>query len=156
MEELYYFGQILLAILLGAILGIQRERWGRAAGPRTYGLVSGGAAMFTILASKYFFNFQGAGAVAAGVVTGIGFLGAGMILHKKDRVEGLTTAAGLWMTAGIGMAVGVRFFILSVCTTLAILLLLMLNDKALICHSEEIEKRNKPKKTKKEKKKNKK
>lgn len=128
-QEVIYIGQIILAVILGAILGIQRERWGKWAGPRTYALVCAGSALFTLL-SKNFFPTTPA-IIAGGIVTGIGFLGAGTILHKENRVEGLTTAAGLWMIAAIGMAVGVEQYFLSIVTTLIILVVLMINDKPL-------------------------
>lgn len=128
-QDAIYIGQILLAVILGAILGIQRERWGKWAGPRTYALVCAGSTLFTLL-SKNFFPTTPA-IIAGSIVTGIGFLGAGTILHKENRVEGLTTAAGLWMIAAIGMAVGVEQYFLSVVTTLIILVVLMINDKPL-------------------------
>ncbi len=129
-QDLMFILQILLAIILGAILGIQRERWGKWAGPRTYALVCAGSALFTLL-SKNFFPTTPA-IIASAIVTGIGFLGAGTILHKENRVEGLTTAAGLWMTAAIGMTVGVEKYILASIITLFILILLMIDDKSII------------------------
>ena len=67
--------------------------------------------------------------MAAQIVTGIGFLGAGMILHKENHVEGLTTAAGLWMVAAIGMAVGVKFYLLAALTTVVMLVILMMDEQ---------------------------
>lgn len=128
-QDLIFTGQILLSIILGSILGIQRERWGKWAGPRTYALVCAGSALFTLL-SLNFFTVSPA-IVASAIVSGIGFLGAGTILHKENRVEGLTTAAGLWMTAAIGMTVGVGQYILASVTTFIILLVLMIDDKSL-------------------------
>lgn len=128
-QDIWFILQILLAIVLGAILGIQRERWGKWAGPRTYALVCAGSALFTLLSRNF---FTGNPAVIAGsIVTGIGFLGAGTILHRENRVEGLTTAAGLWMVAAIGMAVGVERYILASIITLIILLVLMIDDKSI-------------------------
>ncbi len=126
-QDLMFIFQILLAIVLGAILGIQRERWGKWAGPRTYALVCAGAAVFTFL-SRNFFPTSPA-LVASAVVSGIGFLGAGTILHKENKVEGLTTAAGLWMTSALGMTVGVERFTLAIISTFIILILLMIDDK---------------------------
>jgi putative Mg2+ transporter-C (MgtC) family protein len=125
-NELYFLAQIVLAIILGGVLGIQREQRGKFAGPRTYALVTAGATLFTILSISAF----GAdiSRVASQIVIGIGFLGAGMILHKENRVDGLTTAAGIWMTAAVGMAVGVRYFILAIGVTLLILGVLMFDD----------------------------
>lgn len=126
MFEIYAFGQIALAIILGGMLGWQREYSGKAVGPRTYALVTAGSALFTIL-SIYAFGVDDA-RVAAGVVTGIGFLGVGTILHRENKVEGLTTAAGMWITAAIGMAVGAGFYTLAILTTVIIFLVLMMRD----------------------------
>lgn len=137
-NEIYYLGQVLLAVILGGILGLQRERWGKFAGPRTYALVTSGAALFTLLSIVAFGD--DIARVASQIVVGIGFLGAGTILHKAKRVEGLTTAAGLWMTAAIGMAVGVRYYVLAIGATILILFVLMFNDKKFKNHQEEEEK----------------
>lgn len=125
-KELSMLIPIVVAIILGGIIGWQREKQGKWAGPRTHALVAGGSALFTLL-SVTAFGVNNA-AVAAGIVTGIGFLGAGTILRREDRVEGLTTAAGLWMAAAIGMAVGLQFYLLSIATSVVVLLLLMFND----------------------------
>jgi len=127
--DLTFIFQILLALVLVSILGIQRERWGKWAGPRTYALVCAGSTVFTFL-SRNFFPASPA-LIASAVVSGIGFLGAGTILHKENKVEGLTTAAGLWMTAALGMAVGVEKYILATITTFIILILLMIDDKSI-------------------------
>ena len=127
-QELTFIGQVLLAILLGSMLGLQRERWGKWAGPRTYALVCAGSALFTILSHNFFTNNA---TVASAVISGIGFLGAGTILHKEDRVEGLTTAAGLWMSSAIGMTVGVQQYLLATVISIIILGVLMVNDKSL-------------------------
>lgn len=126
MPETYYLGQIFLAILLGGLLGLQREQRGKFAGPRTYALVTGGATLFTILSLNAFGS--DIARVASQILVGIGFLGAGMILHKENRIDGLTTAAGIWMTAAIGMAVAVHYYILSIGATLLILMVFLFND----------------------------
>lgn len=130
MQEIYLVGQIVLALALGAILGWQRTHSGRWAGLRTYALVTAGSTLFTLLSVNAF----GAdiARVAAQIVTGIGFLGAGTILHKETRVEGLTTAAGLWVAAAIGMAVGVGYYLLSIVTSLLVLLILMYDDRRMV------------------------
>ncbi len=127
MADFLPIAQVVLALILGGILGWQRESWGKWAGPRTYALVAGGSCLFTVLSITAF----GAdiSRVASQIVVGIGFLGAGTILHKADRVEGLTTAAGLWMVAAIGMAVGVQRYILAIMVSLLVLGILMFNDK---------------------------
>ncbi|MBI5221504.1 MAG: MgtC/SapB family protein [Candidatus Magasanikbacteria bacterium] len=127
-QQLTFIGQVFLSIVLGGMLGLQRERWGKWAGPRTYALVCAGAALFTILSRNFFTNNS---TVASAVISGIGFLGAGTILHKEDRVEGLTTAAGLWMVSAIGMTVGVEEYLLATIISLIILGVLMFNDKPL-------------------------
>jgi putative Mg2+ transporter-C (MgtC) family protein len=124
--ELYYIGQLILALVLGGMLGWQRERWGKWAGPRTYALVTAGSTLFTVLSLNAFGSSPAM--VAAGIVTGIGFLGAGTILHKENRVEGLTTAAGLWISAAIGMAVGIGYYLLAIGVSIMVLLIFMFND----------------------------
>ena len=111
MAELLLLFRIVLAMILGGILGWQRQQRGKWAGIRTYALVSGGSALFTVLSMEAFGGDPAR--VASNIVTGIGFLGAGTILHKADRVEGLTTAAGLWMVAAVGMTVGLQLYILA-------------------------------------------
>ena len=106
--------QIALSATIGLILGIEREYAGKAAGMRTYSLVAMGATIFTIISKFGFSDVAGAGfdpsRVAAQIVTGIGFLGAGVIIFRGVKVEGLTTAAGLWVAAAIGMAIGAAMY----------------------------------------------
>lgn len=127
MPELLLVARVVIAMFLGGILGRQRQRMGKWAGIRTYALVSGGSALFTVLSLTSFGTDTGR--VAAGVVTGIGFLGAGTILHKENRVEGLTTAAGLWMVSAVGMAVGLELYILATLSTALALLAFIFDDK---------------------------
>ena len=127
-QQVYFLAQIVVAMLLGAVLGWQREQWGKSAGPRTYAMVAAGAALFTIM-SVHGFSATMSPIVAAQVVTGIGFLGAGIIFHREDRVEGLTTAAGFWAVAAIGMVVALEYYILAVGATLLMLILFMVNDR---------------------------
>ncbi len=127
-NELYLIGELVLSLILGGLLGWQRQRWHRSAGLRTFALVAAGSTLFTIL-STHAFSPTDTARVAAQIITGIGFLGAGTILHKKDHVEGLTTAAGLWMAAAIGMAVGVGYIFLAVVSTILILIILISDDK---------------------------
>lgn len=127
-DQFFYFLQVILAIFLGGVLGWQREIRGKAAGARTYALVTAGSTLFTIL-SAYVFEDADSSRVASQIVIGIGFLGAGTILHKERRVEGLTTAAGLWMAAAVGMAIGLRLYALAVFVTLLVLILLIFNEE---------------------------
>jgi len=119
--------RLLLAAALGAIIGYQRERVGKAAGLRTHILICVGAALFTI-ASLYGFGATADPArVAAGIVAGIGFLGAGAIIRTGEGiVAGLTTAATIWAVAGIGLAAGAGLYLASAVTTALILIVLFL------------------------------
>lgn len=120
-------GEILLrlvvASLLGGAIGLERDKHGRAAGLRTHLLVSLGAALFTVLSELISRYNDGVGFVAdpgriaAQIVTGIGFLGAGVIVKNQGNVRGLTTAACLWTAAAIGMASGAGLFTIAAMTT---------------------------------------
>lgn len=116
--------RFLLAVALGAVIGYQRERAGKAAGLRTLILVGAGAALFTVV-SEFGFGTQGVdiSRVAAGVVAGIGFIGAGVILRgqREEEVAGLTTAATIWVTAGVGLAAGAGMYLVAVIAAAVIL-----------------------------------
>ncbi|MBN2453710.1 MAG: MgtC/SapB family protein [Candidatus Omnitrophica bacterium] len=121
---------ILAAILSGAI-GFEREFHGRAAGFRTHILLCVGSTLI-MLTSMHMFDLYidrsaiDPGRIAAGVITGIGFLGAGTIIHSRASIRGLTTAASLWVVAGIGLAVGSGLFFGSIVTTILTIMTLML------------------------------
>ena len=104
--------RLLLAVVLGILVGMEREISHRPAGLRTHALVSLGACLFTIISIDYF-DVDPA-RIAAGIVTGIGFIGAGSIIAEKGHVHGITTAASLWCVAAIGLAVGVGAYVLAV------------------------------------------
>jgi putative Mg2+ transporter-C (MgtC) family protein len=105
-------GRLLLACLLGAIIGLDREVNRKAAGVRTNLLICMGAAFFTLLSAVLAGdNSSNKGQVASNIVQGIGFLGAGLILHNRSRVSGLTSAASIWVVASIGMACGAGLYI---------------------------------------------
>lgn len=113
-------GKLVLAMLLGGIIGTERAILARqAAGTRTFGLVALGACLFVVMGlyvdSAYIgiVNFDPL-RIAAGVVTGIGFLGAGLIIFRGDTVHGATTAAGLWIATSIGMAVGFGMYAVAI------------------------------------------
>ena len=127
MQELWYFGQFALAALLGSILGFQRERWGKPAGPRTYALVTAGSTLFTIL-SIHAFGASDPAKIAANIVVGIGFLGAGLIFQRNEHIDNITTAAGLWMTAAIGIAIGVEYYVLGILAAILTLALFAIDD----------------------------
>jgi putative Mg2+ transporter-C (MgtC) family protein len=130
-SQIFFIGQVLLAIGLGALIGWQREAIGKAAGARTYALVSGGSALFTILSLHAFLGAD-TSRVAGQVIVGIGFLGAGLIMHRESEVHGLTTAAGLWVSAAIGMAVGTGFYLLAIVGSFIMLAVFMVDEKKII------------------------
>ncbi len=100
--------RLLAAVLAGGVVGFERERAGKAAGLRTHILVSLGTCLFVVAGTGYGMNSDGLSRVIQGIVTGIGFIGAGSILKLEDKkdIQGLTTSAGIWMTAAIGVAIG--------------------------------------------------
>ena len=100
--------RLIAAVLLGSIIGFEREKAGKAAGLRTHILVTLGTCVFILACSGSGMDSDGLSRVIQGIVTGIGFLGAGSILKLNEErdIQGLTTAAGVWMTAAIGVAVG--------------------------------------------------
>ncbi len=128
--ELEMVLRLLLAVGLAALIGLERQHAGKAAGLRTHLLVCIGAALFTI-ASIYGFGEGGDPArVAAGIVAGIGFLGAGAIISTREGIlVGLTTAASIWAVAAIGLAAGAGLYILAPVATAVVLIVLMLPKK---------------------------
>jgi putative Mg2+ transporter-C (MgtC) family protein len=126
--ELIVTAQLLAAFLLGAFIGIERERHGSPAGIRTYAAVSLGAALFTLI-GLHSTDVTAASRIAANIVTGIGFLGAGIIYkdNAKGFTHGLTTASTIWAAAAVGVAVAYSMFIIAVASTIAIYFLLALH-----------------------------
>jgi putative Mg2+ transporter-C (MgtC) family protein len=118
------FLALLLAVALGAIVGVEREKSHKPAGLRTHMLVSLGACLFTMMSTH--FGAQPA-QVAGGIVAGIGFIGAGTIWAEKDKVQGITTAASLWATAAIGLTVGIGDYPLAAVVTALVVAILVLN-----------------------------
>jgi putative Mg2+ transporter-C (MgtC) family protein len=126
LSELELVGRLILATFLGFLIGLERELAGQPAGERTHALASLGAATFALISVSAFPGSDPA-RVAAGVVTGLGFLGAGMILKEgEERIHGLTTAAGIWAVGGIGLAVGAGLYLLGVSSAILVGLLLAL------------------------------
>src|SRR3989338_1294879 len=115
--------RLTVAVFLGLLVGAERSRVGKRAGMRTYALVSLGAALFVIIAGAVSYQYADTFVfdplrVASQVVVGIGFLGAGMIfVNKSDVVNGLTTAAGIWVTAAVGVASGYGLYVLAAYVT---------------------------------------
>lgn len=125
--ELVMALRLLLAAALGAIIGYQRERAGKQAGLRTHVLIAVGAALFSLVSMYGFGGASDPARIAAGVVVGVGFLGAGVILHREGGiVAGLTTAATVWVVAGIGLAAGVGLYVVAGVTTAIVLLVLLI------------------------------
>ena len=123
------FGQLALATLLGALIGVERELARKTAGMRTFALVALGSCLFTIIPQIAFVNFAGTSydpsRIASQVVVGIGFIGAGLIVFHQSRVKGLTTAAGLWVAAAIGMSVAYKLYAISLFTTIVTISILV-------------------------------
>jgi len=122
--------KLVLSLLLGAITGIERRRKGQIAGLRTFALISMGATLAMLISIYIPQEYLGLkngdpGRIAAQVVSGVGFLGAGAIIQMKGSVRGLTTAAGIWMTACIGLAVGAGMYLISIIATLLIIFILV-------------------------------
>ncbi|MCX5697481.1 MAG: MgtC/SapB family protein [Candidatus Omnitrophica bacterium] len=121
--------RLTLTTILGGLIGLERQLHQRSAGLRTHILVSLGSCLI-MLTSLYVFDIYikivplDPGRIAAGVITGIGFLGAGAIIREKERVIGLTTAASLWVVAGIGLAIGCGFYVAGIFTAVMALVVL--------------------------------
>lgn len=116
------FVPMLVAVVLGGVIGTEREISGKAAGLRTNILICMGAALFTHLA----LNLQAdAAKMLAGVITGVGFIGAGAVLRDRGGIHGITTAATIWLVTGIGIACGMKFYALAVGITVLTLIVLL-------------------------------
>jgi putative Mg2+ transporter-C (MgtC) family protein len=125
--ELEMILRLLLATILGAIIGYQRERARKSAGLRTHILICVGAALFTVASIYGFGTASDPARVAAGIVAGIGFIGAGAILRAREEIiAGLTTAATIWAVAGIGLAAGAGLYLISAVATAITLIVLLL------------------------------
>jgi putative Mg2+ transporter-C (MgtC) family protein len=117
-------GRLLLATALGSVVGLDREWHHHASGVRTNVLICFGAALFTFLSALIAGDTANRGQIAANIVQGIGFLGAGLILHNRDRISGLTGASTVWAVASIGMCCGAGLYLPAVFATVLVLLVL--------------------------------
>ena len=120
--------RLALSLALGALIGFEREYHRRAAGFRTHSLVAMGSALFTVV-SAYGFEDADPTRIAAQIVSGIGFIGAGTILHYRGSVRGLTTAASLWAVAAVGMATGAGLYDQAAVWSVLVLVALWLMDR---------------------------
>ena len=122
--------KLFISLILGGIVGMERKRKGQVAGIRTFALISMGATLamlISIYIPQAYLGMKNGdpGRIAAQVVTGVGFLGAGAIIQTRGSIRGLTTAAGIWMVAAIGMSIGVGMYLVSVVATFFILFILV-------------------------------
>jgi putative Mg2+ transporter-C (MgtC) family protein len=128
--------QLFLAAILGGIIGIEREKKGKSAGFQTYSLVTLGACVFAISALNLFDLYSGKigidfdpSRIILAVATGIGFIGAGVIFYRDSRIEGITTAAGLWCASGIGVAVGCGLYSIAIASTILVIIIFIIFGK---------------------------
>ncbi|WP_420545478.1 MgtC/SapB family protein [Nitrosopumilus sp.] len=115
--------RLVLATALGSLIGFERESKNRPAGLRTHMLVSLGSALFSMISISF---EEDPTRIAAGIVAGIGFLGAGSIISSRQKVRGLTTAATLWIVAAIGLSIGTGFYVIGVVSAVIVFLILQL------------------------------
>lgn len=123
--EAEFLLRLVVAVLVGGLIGFERTKAGKPAGIRTQMLVCMGAALFVIVTIKTL--PEEAGRIIAGIATGIGFLGAGTIFRAEDHVRGLTTAASIWAVAAIGLTAGLGQYALTITATILVILILQLN-----------------------------
>ncbi len=122
--ELEMVLRLLLATALGAVIGFQRERAGKPAGIRTYSLICIGSTIFTIASALGFLGAEPS-RIAAGIVAGIGFIGAGAIIRREEgMIGGLTTAATIWVVAGIGLVTGAGMYVIAPVATAIVFIIL--------------------------------
>ena len=132
--------KLVLSMLLGATIGIERRRKGQIAGMRTFALISMGATLAMLISIYIPQEYLGLkngdpGRIAAQVVSGVGFLGAGAIIQMKGSVRGLTTAAGIWMAACLGLSVGAGMYLVSIIATLLIIFILVNIERIELRHN---------------------
>ncbi len=123
--------KLLLAVGLGGIIGLERFIVHKEAGMKTHAIVALGSALFVVISEELMFLYGDIGSfdptrIASQIIVGIGFLGAGSIMLQGSRIKGLTTASGLWLTAGIGMAAGFGFSNIAIIATVLVLLVFTL------------------------------
>jgi putative Mg2+ transporter-C (MgtC) family protein len=117
--------RILLAVVLGGVVGLERQLSGKPAGLRTNIMICLGSAVFTIISEQMAKPGDSVTRIASQIVTGVGFLGAGAIIRERGGIHGLTTAATIWLVASIGMACGAGFYSLAVISTIIAIIVLI-------------------------------
>lgn len=116
--------ELILALILGGVLGLERSYLGKSAGTRTFALISFGACLFTLISLNAFSDFTygvsnfDPSRIIAQIVTGIAFISMAVVIHRGSDIHGLTTAVSIWVSAGIGVTVGVGFYLLAIIATL--------------------------------------
>lgn len=131
-DYISFIGKIILAMLLGGLIGYEREKEKKEAGLRTHILVCVGSMLFAYIGVVSYGIIDASSRILQGVITGIGFLGAGTILIAKEKIKGLTTAADIWVVAAVGIAISYGFNLIAIITTLLVLLVLWFNDYWLV------------------------
>ena len=127
--------QLCLALVLAAVIGYEREKYSKPAGLRTHMVLAIGCTILTIISYTAFPDPTDNSRLAAAIITGIGFIGAGTVIQTRERIVGLTTAASIWLTASISLAVGTRNYVLAIAGT--ILGYLVLESKTFQLNKEE-------------------
>ena len=122
--EFQSFVPLIAAVVLGGVIGIEREIHGKPAGLRTNILICMGAATFMLIAHKVLVSPEAISRLTAGIVTGVGFIGGGAVLRDRTNVYGMTTAATIWVVTGIGIACGMRLYDIAIAVTLLSLIIL--------------------------------
>lgn len=127
--ELLISVKMVVSVLFGALVGLDRERHGREVGIRTYAAVTVGATLFTSVAAHIVNDATAASRIVANIITGVGFLGAGVMYREGGLSRGLTTAATLWCSAAIGVAVGLNMFVIAATATAILYALISLHHQ---------------------------
>ena len=125
--ELIIGAKLFLALVLGGIVGFEREQYNKFAGVRTFGAIAVASCLFVAIAEHLTDDTSAIARIIAAIATGIGFIGAGLIFKDGNQTHGLTTSAALWATAGIGSAVALNFFIIGAISTGIVYFLLRMN-----------------------------
>ena len=127
--ELLLSAKLLLALLLGGIIGIEREREQQNAGVRTFACICVASCLFVSIAAHLTEDKSAIARMLAAIATGLGFIGAGLIFRdEKNLPKGLTTASGLWTTSAVGMAIALNMFVIAICSTAIILFIFTINQ----------------------------